>query len=397
MVGDAFERGNALASHRFLMRLALGAGSVFAWVFAFRGFYMVSGSIDAALFAVAVLYALTQGIVLILTPLSGFALRNGMRRALAYGTLTASFAFACLSLVFAPQVPREFAFGMIVSFVIFMGIHRALYWVPYRTEIADGGVYMSPSRAEEIFLAFVPLIAGLMIETIWLGPEALLAASALLALAALVPLIRIPESYEGFEWDFIESFKELCAQPNRTFLALSIADGIQGAALLLVWPLAAFIIIGQSFLGLGFILTLTLIVAPYARMIVRNLLKRFKSERSMPVLATLVFSSWIMRLVAASPLQILVVDVYSHAGTSPKRFSLDHATFDQNADGAHYVDEYTALKEMGMAIGRSIACILLATVALHINAASAFGILIMSAAIASVVSIALSHRLSRGV
>lgn len=393
--GAAVERGNSLATHRFLMRLAMGAGSVFAWIFVFRGFYLVSGSTEAALFAVAIMYALMQGIVFLLTPLSGFALRGGMRRALAYGTLIASFAFACLSVVFAPQLPGEFAFGMIASFVILMGMHRALYWVPYRTEIADTGVYVSASRGEEIFLASVPFLAGLMIETVWLGPEALLALAAFVALASLIPLIRIPESYEGFGWGFLETFLALFSRPNQSLLALSLADGIQGAALLLVWPLAAFIIIGQSFLGLGLILTLTLIIAPYVRAAVRKALRRFRAERSITVMTALVFSSWMLRLVASSPLQILVVDVYAQSGSSPKRFSIDHAAHDQSADGAHYVDEYTALKEMGLALGRIIACLLLAAVALFVHAAAAFGAIIVLAALASVVSIVVSQRASR--
>src|SRR5262245_12173523 len=111
----AFLRGSSLASHRFLMRLAFAAGNVFSWIFMFRGFYLVSGSIEAALFAIMILYAMMQGIILILTPLSGAALRHGMRRALAYGTLLGAFAFACFSVVFAPQIPPQLAFGMVVS------------------------------------------------------------------------------------------------------------------------------------------------------------------------------------------------------------------------------------------------------------------------------------------
>jgi hypothetical protein len=388
--------GASLSSHRFLMRFALAAGNVFAWVFAFRAFYLASASVEASIFAIAALYAMMQGIVLILTPLSGAALRHGMRRALAYGTLVASFAFACFSLVFAPQVSAEFAFAMAASFVILMGIHRALYWVPYRTEAAHG-VYIRASHAQEIFLAFVPLAAGIIIEIDWLGPEAILAAAALIALSALIPLIRIPESYEGFEWGFLESFYALFSPFNRSFLSLSIFDGIQGVTLLLVWPLAAFIIIGQSFLGLGFILTATLLMAPLARHLTRRLLNKLRAHDSTPVLVSLVFSSWILRLAAASPLQILVADVYYHSGVSPKRFSVDAPVFDQTADGAHYVDEYTALKEMGMAIGRIIACLILAASVYYLPAAGAFAFLIIVTAFAAAWSVIISRRLAKGV
>lgn len=393
----ALTRGFSLLSHRFLMRLAFAAGNVFAWVFAFRGFFLASGSLEAALFAIATLYALMQAIVLIMTPLSGAALRHGMRRALAYGTLIAAFAFACFSLVFAPQVGAQFAFTMIATFVVFMGIHRALYWVPYRTESADTGAYVRPSFRQETLIALAPLIAGFIIEVEWLGPEALLAAVSLVVLAALVPLIRIPESYEGFEWGFGETFRNLFSPFNRGFLTLSILDGVQGAVLLLVWPLAAFVILGQSFLGLGFILTVTLILAPLGRRFVRSLLRHVSAERSTPILVTLVVSSWLFRLAAASPLQILVADVYYHSGTSPKRFSLDTSAFEQSADGAHYVDEYTALKEMGMAIGRILACLFLAGTVFFIPAAGAFALLIIIAAFSAAWSIVISRRLARGV
>lgn len=379
------------------MRLAFAAGNVFAWVFAFRGFFLASGSLEAALFAVAILYALMQGIVLIMTPLSGAALRHGMRRALAYGTLIAAFAFACFSLVFAPQVGAQFAFAMIATFVVFMGLHRALYWIPYRSEIADAGAYVRPTFRQEVLIALMPLFAGFIIEVDWLGPEALLAAVSLVALSALVPLIRIPESYEGFEWGFGETFRNLFSPLNRDFLNLSILDGVQGTALLLVWPLAAFVILGQSFLGLGFILTVTLLLAPFTRRLVRSLLRHVRAERSTPVLVTLVVSSWLFRLAAASPLQILVADIYYHSGTSPKRFSLDTSAFEQSADGAHYVDEYTALKEMGMAIGRIIACFLLIGTVFVMPAAGAFALLIIIAALSAAWSIMISRRLARGV
>jgi len=393
----AFMRGQSLAFHRFLMRIAFAAGNIFAWVFAFRGFYLASGSLEAAVFAIAVLYALMQGIVLIMTPLSGAALRHGMRRSLAYGTLLSSFAFACFSLVFAPQVGAQFAFTMIATFVVFMGLHRALYWVPYRSEVTDTGVYVRTTFGQEAFIALVPLIAGFIIEVEWLGPEALLAAVSLLALAALLPLIRIPESYEGFEWGFGETFGNLFSPFNRGFLTLSVLDGIQGTALLLVWPLAAFVILGQSFLGLGFILTVTLILAPFARRLVRALMRRVRAERSTPVLASLVFSSWMFRLAAASPLQILVADIYYHSSTSPKRFSLDVHASEQSADGAHYVDEYTALKEMGMALGRILACLFLAAAVYFIPAAGAFALLIIITAFSAAWSVIISRRLARGV
>lgn len=393
----ATARGSALSSHRFLMRLGFAAGNIFAWIFAFRGFYLASGSVEAALFGIAALYALMQGIIFVLTPLSGAALRHGMRRALAYGTLIAAFAFACFSVVFAPQVSGDFAFAMIATFIVFMGIHRALYWIPYRSEIADSGAFVRQSRIQDLAVAFMPLLAGVVIQIAWLGPEALLAIVALIILSALVPLIRIPESYEGFDWSFSETFRALFSPLNRRFLVLAMFDGVQGITLVLLWPIAVFIIIGQSFLGLGFLLAFTLLCAPFARGFARLALRRAHADQSTSIQVVLVISSWVARLAAGSPLQVVMADLYYHSGTSAKRFSVDMATFDQHADGAHYVDEYTALKEMGMALGRIFVCLMCIGGVLFFSAVATFAAILLLAATASAFSIIISRRLARGV
>ena len=176
-----------------------------------------------------------------------------------------------------------------------------------------------------------------------------------------------------------------------------LLGGIRGVPLLLIWPLAAFIIIGQSFSALGVILSATLCIAFVGRPIVRRILRTLRADRSTTVVAVIAFSSWVLRLSAGSPLQVAVADVYYHSGISPRRFSVDASASDQSADGGHFVDEYTALKEMGMALGRILACALLVILALSSNAALAFAAAIIIAAIAAASSVFLSRRLARAV
>lgn len=396
--GEDIRRARALHIHRFLFRLALGAGNIFAWVFVFRGFFLGTGDLEATLAGVVILYALSQSIAFVLTPLTGAALRHGIRRALVYGTLSSAFAFACMTLVFAPQASNGFAFWMIGSFVILSGIHRAMYWIPYKTEAADIHSLRTPFvLAREAAIALMPLLAGFSIEAASLGPVFLLAAVSGLIVLSLFPLASLPESYERFEWDYPETFSRLFSPFNRGPLQLAILDGIQGATLLLIWPLAAFVILGQSFAALGVILSATLCIGFIGRSIVRRTLRHIKADRSTPVMAAIAFSSWIFRLSAGSPIQIFVADAYYHAGNSARRFSIDAFTFDQSADGGHFIDEYTALKEMGMALGRILACALLVVLALSMNAALAFAAAIIVAAISAASSVFISRRLARGV
>ena len=387
-------RARALHAHRFLFRLAFSAGNIFAWIFVFRGFFISSGSLEAALAGVVALYALSQSIALFLTPLSGAALRHGIRRALVYGTFMAVFAFVCMSLLFVPSpTSGGVIFGLIGSFAILMGIHRALYWIPYQTADAQGsrGIGMG----QEIAIACMPFIAGLCIETSVLGPDALIIAVVALILLSLFPLAMVRESYERFEWGFSESFATLFSPFNRGPLWLSIFDGIQGVTLLLIWPIAAFIILGQSFGALGLVLTITFCATILGRSAFRSILKFLHADRSTSVIALIAFSSWIFRLTPVSSIQIILTDVYYHAGISPRRFSIDAHVFDQSADGGHYVDEYTALKEMGMVLGRLVACASVIFFAIHTSAAIALGSAIILAGFAAAASVILSRRLAK--
>ncbi|MFZ2556046.1 MAG: hypothetical protein WAZ27_05195 [Minisyncoccia bacterium] len=387
-----------LYSHRFLFRVALGAGTVFAWVLLFQALFFVSGSRETSVTLVALLYALSQGIAFILTPLTGAALRRGVRRALVCGTLTAGFAFACMSLIYAPGfVSNGFAFDMIAGFVILMGLHRALYWIPYATEqnmLATHPHSGSLGFFGETILSLMPLLGGIIIETQG-GPGILFALVSLFILASLFPISRIPESYEGFEWGYGETLMQLFAPGNRSFLTLSLLDGVQGVTLLLIWPLAAFIILGQSFLALGVVLSATFLISSLGRTLVRRILRALKADRSTSILAIIAFSSWMFRLAAASPIQVILADVYYHAGVPARRFSIDTPIFEQSADGGHYIDEYTALKEMGMALGRIAASIILAVVCMRFGGVSAFVFAILCAGLAAAASVIISRRLSR--
>lgn len=385
----------ALATHRFLLRLALSAGTIFGWAFIFRGLYLATGNLAATLVGLGLLYILSQCIVVLLTPLTGAALRHGIKRALVYGTVMAAFAFICMSLIFSPQINAGgSAFGLIVSFVLFTGLHRALYWIPYATS----SVHMPAQRfplTKEAMIALMPLIAGVIIENVFGGAGMLMGLAGALVVFSLLPLIGVQESFERFEWGYGRTYRELFSPFNRGALKIAIADGIQGVTLLLIWPLAAFVILGQSFASLGVILTLTFFIGFLTRSWVRRLLRSIRADQSTAILATIAFSSWILRLPAGTPVQILMADVYYHVGVPGKRFSIDATSFDQSADGGHFVDEYTALKEMGMALGRILACALLVLSALFMGATIAFGIAIIVAGISAAYSVVVSRRMTK--
>ena len=387
-------RAGVLFLHRCIFRLALAAGNIFAWVVVFRVFFLSSKNLEISLAGVSALYALSHAITFLLTPLSGRALRYGVRRALILGTLVAAASFSFVALVFFNVSSHVQAFSLVAAFAILHGIYRALYWIPYRAAEAVSD-YSPKILAGQALAALMPAVAGFAIMSLDNGLLAVFAAVAGAMFVSAFVVARLPETYEPFDWNYRETLRELTARANNLAVGLFILDGIQGATLLLVWPLAAFLIVGQSFPILGAILTATLCVAFLGRHLVRLLLHSLRLGRSPVVLATIVFSSWLFRLAAGTPVQLLAVDVVYNSGTSPRRYSIDIHSQEQSADGGHFVDEYTAIKEMGLAVGRIAVSLLFIVLLLTTAAPVAFAAAILAAAIAAAWSVFLAHRLQK--
>lgn len=280
-----------LSLHRFLVRFASASVAAFLWVAIFEYFAVLNAPIHA-LVSTALLYALCQTTTILLTPFALKRLRGGMRRALVYGTLLLFAAFVAVGALLLGTFPHG-----LVAIALLLGAYRALYRVPYAVEYAALGRGRTPQLFLEIILALAPLIAGVFLAANAL-PAQLFFIAALIALLALIPISLVPNVHEAFAWGYQETFAHLAAPENRRVLLTSAGKGIQGAALFLVWPLVLLFIFAGSPMGIG----------------------------------------------AAFSATLLVILLF--------RASHRRVTIEGHADGGTFVDEYTALKEMGQALGR---------------------------------------------
>lgn len=375
----------ALRTHRILMRLALGT-SVFAWLLIFQAFLSGFG-FEQALFGIVLLYALSQALAFLLTPLSAPALRFGVRRALAVGTLSAVFMLAAIAFMFAPGNPSSF-FALMSAFIVFSALQRSFYWVPYESVAPETPRAPLP----EIILMCLPLMMGALLSE-RLGALIFVGGS-IAAFLALVPLIRVSERVEAFEWSLRETLRALFARRNRGLLTSGVLDGFQGVSLLLLWPITIFIIIRWEWLLLGGILSLTLFATFFLRSRVQKILKKIRADRSDLLLGLIALGAWGARLAAPAPLAIVSVDVLAGSTISPKRFSIDPHVGEQFADGGHFIDEYTALKEMALHLGRILAC-LICIALLPFSAPLALAGTLLIAGFASATSVILARRAAR--
>lgn len=371
----------ALGSHRFLMRAALAGIQAYAWVFALQHFYARSNSLSEAFVQAIVLYALSQVITALLTPYSARRINNGIRLHMIYGVLLMALALSLLAGALTGIVTG--AFGMI-GFALCVGAYRAMYWTPYAYERDHYGVAIGLSQ--EFLIALMPALVGYSLFGGALGALAGIISATLILMASIAPLLAVPEVYERYTWSYGETFAELFESKYDTLVQSAFLEGMQGAALLFLWPLSVFILVGSSYRLLGIVLTLSLLLSIPLKAFGERLVHRH------PLLhMTIAISAWVMRLAAMTPLTIIMVDVYA---STTRRHSVDRFTLEQSADNASYVDELTALKEISMSIGRLTMCAIASIGIVFFSLSVGLAVAFITAAIAAAMSIYLARKAS---
>lgn len=369
-----------------MMRASLTSAHVFAWLFVFQYFYVISGKMVESMVAVAFSYALAQSIAILLTPYTARRLRHGIRGMLINAMLALSVAFAVLASAFSGSL-GSIPFGIVV-FAVCMGIYRSLYWIPYELAAKKYG----SARAIEFILACVPAIGGYVITLSIVGPLYVLAAASILALLAIVPLFFLKNTHEGFSWGYRETFRHLFTSSHRRPLLQAICNGFEGAALLLLWPVAIFVLLNWSYLALGLVLSATYVCTILARMWLK---KAHVHMQTPTMLSMLTVSGWILRGTVVAPISIILVDTYYQSGSGVSHRGVDLLTAEQSADSNSYIDEFTALKDMGQGIGRIAFCVVLFFLSFFFS----FAVLALSmfalTAILAVASIMMSHAVTR--
>jgi hypothetical protein len=375
---------NGRAAHRALLRITLAAVQVFAWIFVFQYLYVrAGGNMAQAISSLALTFALVHIIVILLTPFTARRLRNGFKRPMFYGVISLSAAFAVLCASFAGYLgPIGWGVGI---FAVLLGVYRAFYWVPYEFAREVGPSTRHP--AWEIVAAIAPAVAGVSLAMSPVASVILLGLGAAGALVSLVPIMRIADMHEGFQWQYRQTFHELFAPSHRRMLYESLASGVEMAALILLWPLIIFLLLDWSYPMLGIVLSLTYLVA----LILRFVLRKPLMATSTPMRAILASSAWVMRLAVGGAAGVILVDTYFYVGSRASGRGVDYTTFEHSADNSTYIDEYTALKEMGMGIGRVLMSLFVAMLVTVVSVPLMFIIAFLCAAAAAGLAVLLSQ------
>lgn len=359
------------------MRIALAGAHVFAWVFLFHYFYLVSGDLSFAFAQTLLLYALSQVVTALATPYAARLVREGARQALLFAVVLCACAFVALGAAFDALWGPEYTGAAIALFAFLLGFYRATYWVPYELEAAG---QRKNSLFAQLVVALVPAAAGLFVAAVAEAPSLLLYICAAIALFSTATLFHLPDRFESFSWGYRQTFHEFVDPANRSLVGHAFWEGVFGAALLLFWPLAIFLIVGGSYGMLGIVLSLTFLIAIILRTPVRKLARHAGPEWFQ--MAVFGVAPWLLRILVATPFTIIATDSYFYT-TTPRRLGIDPFVFEQFSDGGSLLDEHTALKEIALSAGKAGAAIAGALIAYAFSAYVALAIMFLIAAFVS--------------
>jgi len=380
----------AVHGHRFLLRIGLSLANIFAWVFVFDYFYSLSASVERALIGTVLLYALSQLLTFVLTPLSAAHLARGVKQSIIWGSLACAAAYVFLGAAFLGLFVEGGVSWGVVAFAVLLGVYRALYWVPYRVALATthaGGM----SAFYEFAVALMPLFAGLTMLSVPFGAPRILFGAAAFLLLSVGPASLLPMMREKFSWPYAYTYQQLFRRRNGALVLVAFFDGLQGAALFLMWPLAVFLILDWSYAALGLVGTLTLLSILLLRRFYARFVSFMRLETSPAVHATFAASGFVARMVAGNPVGIILADAYSYASLPLKGTTADPFVFEQATDKGSFIDEYTTLKELAAAAGRIALCMTVIALLLSLPLPFAFAAALAIAAFSAGLSVFLGR------
>lgn len=313
------------------------------------------GSLQVVVWA----FAAGFGLHFLLTPLSARLIKNVGMKKLMVVALVPFLAVALTALALWDYNPTL----MLITYMLSWAIYRSLYWVPYHVEVAEyldnehrGRQVSALTNLSSIVSVIAPFIGGLIIE--FLGFSWIFVAGIVLVIIAAVPLFLMEEVHEEYTYSYKESMKDLFSKEKRDLLFAYAGDGAQTVVSAVFWPIFIYIILDGNFAAVGAVSSLvilaTIILATFAGELVDRI-----SRAQVIIISTIIYTTgWFLKSFASTALHIFLFDAYHNAGKAVNRVAFDVGSYAHLADNGHYVDEYTAFKEMALNIGRILMLIL---------------------------------------
>lgn len=293
--------------------------------------------------------------------LNNFGFRRALRTSVFFG------AFYYLILYFINETNLYYLIPMLI---FILTLFRLTHWVPYHVDFAkftdkkNRGRQFSAIMATSFVIGiFAPVTAGFVISKF--GFDALFVTAIILYLASGVAYLTLPHTKEQFSWNYSQTLKNLFLKKHRRDLLAFAASGAEQSAVLVVWPIFIYQLLNGNYLKVGIVSTFIIAATVIIQLTLgKNLDKTFSKEKFLKFGSIFNSIGWIIKIFIETSFQVFVIGAFHSVVRIFARTPFETLSYDIMADQAHFVDEFTVLREIAINTGRVISFGLVALFAL---------------------------------
>ncbi len=281
--------------------------------------------------------------------LNRFGFRNALRLSSFFGALyylTFYFVKADNIWLFLPLL------------LVIITIWRMLFWVPYNVDFAKFS--SKKNRGKEVILMeivlsfigiFTPIIAGFVISHFGFG--VLFVFGIFVYLISLIPFSMLPRTKEKFSWKYKETWKKLFCKEQRGETFAFIFEGAENAISIAIWPIFIFQALSGSFLKVGALSTLVVAITIVLQLVSSRYIDDGQMKRKIFKYGGFLYAiGWGIKVFVGTFFQIFLVDSFHRFSGVFFKAPFNTITLETASEQKHYVDEFTVLREMAIAIGK---------------------------------------------
>ncbi|MFA4937520.1 MAG: MFS transporter [Patescibacteria group bacterium] len=343
----------ALYSHSLIKRVAIAVVGIFEAIFIFEAF-------ARQLAPVLIYYLVIYVLYLLLVPLGAHLISDiGYRRSMRVGILFLAFWL----IIFAGVAFGWFTPQFLWAAAIAVAIYKTLYWLPYHVELAEftnktnRARYVSLIDSTVLIVGIVlPIISAFIISQF--GFASLMTAAFIVLCVSLIPLHFLPDVKESFSFGYGQTFKELFARVRRRELFAYMAEGVEDVAAAVIWPIFIFLILQGKYLEIGYVSSLVILVTALIKMIVGEFSDEYGPKKILKWGTLLTSIAWVVRIFIQTFNQIFLVGVFHNMAEATTKTAWGALWYQHSMEKGHFIDEYTALREMAINIGRILTILL---------------------------------------
>ncbi len=371
--GDVPHGFTSLFVSKIFMFVASGLLGVFMPIFLYELF-------DGNFQYVMIWYLVGCSMYLILIAYGAQLLNKiGFKRSLQISALLGALYYAIFFFVDKDSWQQLLPIALLV-----ITLWRMTYWLPYHvkfTQLSDKknrGKQLSLLLATASILGvFAPLIAGIIIDKF--DFSILFAITTILFIVTFIPFTTIPRVREKFTWSYMRTWQELFKKKNQSLVIPLIAGGAENVVGILIWPIFIFNILDGNYFETGAISTFIIGVTIIVQLNTGSYIDGRGKKKMLRLGSALYSLGWFMKIFVATGFHIFAAGIYHSVVKIFTQTPFDTLMYEIAADQGHFIDEFTALREIALNIGK----VLMLVIALGVSLFYSIEVTFIFAAVAS--------------